>query len=363
MTELGETADPRLLVPGDPEAARAVARSMIAFAGNLIQAGDGLARITTPEGWSGEAADAFRDRFATQPPAWQDAGAAFTVASRALDIYAETLEWAQRHAAEAARVFGSEPTPAVGLLANARGQLAAAGDAAARALDDAAAGAPTSPSFWDDVGDLLGEVGRDVVNASASLGNAALNHPTDVAAMAGGAGLMLLGGTGAVGGGALTVTGAGAPAGVPLTIASAGLVATGAGVAGAGAISLAINASGDDRMQPLGSGGSSTTPPVRPAAQQPATEARPLTNMLDDLYKGANSPARVGDGHTADAALFERTSGGLVHGKNHIKKANIYIRGLRNWLRRNPDASPSDRAIATNEMNRLLHAVGRTTTP
>lgn len=85
--------------------------------------------------------------------------------------------------------------------------------------------------------------------------------------------------------------------------------------------------------------------------------------MVNDLYRGARSADRVGDGHTADAALFERASGDLVKDKNHIKKANIYIRGLRNWLRRNPDAAPSDRAIAINEMNRLLHAVGRRTEP
>lgn len=355
MAELGETADPRLLVPGDPEAARAVARSMVAFAGNLTQAGDGLAAITTPEGWCGEAADAFRDRFAMQPPAWRDAGDAFTLASRALDVYAETLEWAQRQAAEAART--SEPL----LLDRAREQLAAAGDDAARALDDAAAAAPSSPSVWEDVGDVLGDVGREVVNASASLGNAAVNHPADVAAMLGGAGLMLLGGTGAVGGGALTATGAGAPAGVPLSVASAGLVAAGAGVAGAGAISMAINASGDDKVEPLGSGGSASGgPPIRPAAQRPTVEHARLNRILDALYHGANSPTRVGDGTTADAVRWERASGELVGGKPHLQKGIENIRALKRWLRQNPHASPHDRGAAQNELANLLDAFGRT---
>ena len=361
MAELGETADPRLLVPGDPEAARAVARSMIAFAGNLTQAGDGLARITTPEGWSGEAADAFRGRFATLPPAWQDAGNAFTLASRALDIYAETLEWAQRQASEAARVFAEAPMPAQTLLTHSREQLAAAGDDAARALDEAAASAPTSRSFWDDVGDVLGDVGREAVNAAASLGNAAINNPADVAAMAGGAGLMLLGGTGALGGGALTVTGVGAPAGVPLTVASAGLVATGAGVAGAGAISMAINAAGDDRVEPLGSGGGSGgRPPIRPAAQQPTVEGAPLKNILDALYRSSRSPNRVGDGTTADAIRWERASGELVGGKPHSQKGVQNIRALKRWLRQNPHASAHDRGVAQNELSNLLNALGRT---
>lgn len=396
MPELGETVDPRALVPGDPETARATARSMIAYAGDLHEAGDGLARISTPEGWTGEAADAFRGRFALQPPMWQDAGDAFTTASRALDIYAETLDWAQRQATEAVRVFGeaqavsqqaaSVPVPAEAApldpgeagrtrardhLDRARGEVAAAGDEAARALDEAAALAPEARSFWDDVGDVLGDigdaavdVGREVVNGVASVGNAALHHPADVAAMLGGAGLMALGGAGEVGGLALDATGVGAPAGISLNVASAGLIVTGAGLAGAGAISVAMNAGGDDHVEPAGSSEDGPTrPPVRPPAQQPPTQARPLTNMVNDLYRGARSADRVGDGHTADAALFERASGDLVKDKNHIKKANIYIRGLRNWLRRNPDAAPSDRAIAINEMNRLLHAVGRRTEP
>ena len=382
MPELGETADPRLLVPGDPEAARAVARSMIAFAGNLSEAGDGLARISTPEGWGGEAADTFRDRFATQPPAWQDAGAAFTVASRALDIYAEILEWAQRQAGEAARVFGeaqratSAPaqvdhgeagrTQAHDMLNQARGQVAVAGEDAARVLDEAAAGAPSSTSFWGDVGEVfadLGEgavdIGRDAVNAAASLGNAAINHPADVAAMAGGAGMMLLGGSGALGGGALTVTGVGAPAGVPLTAASAGLIAAGAGLAGAGAISVAVNAGGEDKVTPLGSGGAGGVSPVKTPAPRPTVENPRLDRILDALYRGTNGPHRTGDGTTADAIRWERVSGGMVGGKQHIQKGVENVRALKRWLRQNPHASTHDRGVAQNELDNLLDALGR----
>lgn len=237
-----------------------------------------------------------------------------------------------------------------------------AGDDASRALDEAAAGAPTSPSFWDDVGDVLGDVGRQVVNASASLSNAALHHPADVAAMLGGAGLMLLGGSGALGGGALTATGAGAPAGVPLTIASAGLIVTGAGVAGAGAISMAVNASGDDRVEPLGTGGGSGGgPPVRPAAQQPQGITSPrLQTILNGLYKGTTHPRWTGDGTTADAIRWERASGETVQGRQHLQKGVDSIRGLKRWSRQNPNASAYERGVAKNELNNLLDAFGRT---
>lgn len=386
MPELGETADPRLLVPGDPESARAVARSMIALAGNLSEAGDGLARVGTPEGWSGEAADAFRGRFATQPPAWQGAGDAFTVASRALDIYAETLEWAQRQAGEAARVFSEaqratsalaqvDPGEAGGtqahdMLNQARGQVAVAGEDAARVLDEAASGAPSSTSFWGDVGEVLADlgegavdIGRDAVNAAASLGNAAINHPADVAAMAAGAGMMLLGGSGALGGGALSVTGVGAPAGVPLTAASAGLIAAGAGLAGAGAISMAVNAAGEDKVAPAGSagGGGPVAPPYRTAAARPRMGDQKLRNIVDDLYQDdPTSRVHIGNGTTGDAVRYERATGNMVGNKRHVQKANNAVRALRNWLRKNPNASPEDRGIAQNEMNNLLDALGRT---
>lgn len=391
MAELGETADPRALVPGDPEAARATARAMVAYAGNLHEAGDGLTRISTPEGWTGEAADAFRRRFALQPPLWQDGGDAFTAASRALDIYAETVDWAQRQAADAVRVFGeaqavsqqqaaSVPVTAGAppvdagdagraraheLLDRARVQLAAAGDDAARTLDEAASVAANSRTFWDDVGDVLGDigdaavdVGRDVVNGAASIGNAALHHPAVVGAMLGGAGLIALGAAGEVGGVALDATGVAAPAGISLNVASAGLIATGAGLAGAGAISVAMNARGDDRVEPAGSGGN--PPPLRPAAHRPEVEDPDLQNIVRDLYRGADNPRRAGDGTTADALRTERATGRRVGNREHFRKASQYVRALKRWLRRNPDASLADRGIAQNELNNLLEALGRT---
>lgn len=393
MAELGETSDPRALVPGDPEAARAVARSMTAYAGNLHQAGDSLTAISTPDGWTGEAADAFRQRFALQPPAWQDAGAAFTAAGRVLDVYAETLAWAQRQAAEAARIFGDAqaatqqaaamPRPpgappvdpgeagraqAHDLLNRARGQLALAGDNAALALDEAAALAPEARGFWDGVGEALSaagdaavDVGREFVTLSASLGNAAVHHPADVAAMFGGAALMALGGAGEVGGVALDLTGVGAPAGVTLNVASAGLIATGAGLAGAGAISMAMNAGGDDHVEPAGSGsGDPPRPPTRPVAQRPPVEDPGLNRILDALYRGTRSASRTGDGTTADAIRWERASGERVGDKQHIKKGHENVRALRRWLRQNPNASAADRGVAENELANLLDALGRT---
>ena len=76
---------------------------MIAIRGrgeSMILAGEGLRRIDTGA-WSGQAGDAFRDKFSYEPPKWLTAGDSFDAASIALAGYSETLRWAQRQAAEA----------------------------------------------------------------------------------------------------------------------------------------------------------------------------------------------------------------------------------------------------------------------
>lgn len=86
MPELGATTDPRALVAGDADGLRALARTMVAYAGDLREAGDGLQRLASPEGWRGPAADRFRGRFAVAPARWLDAADSFTSAGRALDV-------------------------------------------------------------------------------------------------------------------------------------------------------------------------------------------------------------------------------------------------------------------------------------
>jgi hypothetical protein len=109
--------------------------------GNMLhEAGTGLQRIDTTEGWTGQAADAFRSVFHGQPAKWLEAGDCFHQASRALDSYSSTLEWAQQQAGVAIQEWneGQAATQA------ARDQHA---QAVAQAQQDAqaknAAGIPT----------------------------------------------------------------------------------------------------------------------------------------------------------------------------------------------------------------------------
>lgn len=104
------------------------------------------------------------------------------------------------------------------------------------------------PGFWDGA---AADLGADVANTAASLGNALLNTPEAALGLAGGAAAVVGGGLLAMGGGAVSVTGVGAVAGVPA--AAGGAALAGVGVAGIGAslAAIASNADGPDRVEPV----------------------------------------------------------------------------------------------------------------
>lgn len=288
MTELGETGDPRDLVPGDTAVITGTAQQLRARGDALYEAGTGLRRIDTADGWSGEAAEAFRTRFHGQPGRWLEAGDCFHSAADALTSYATTLAWAQHEAARAiaqwtvaqdatwraaarhqqAEQQGGQAVPfddpgeagrqvARDILDNARHQLDAAGDNAAGTVGSARDKAPEKPGFWSKVGDFfedvgagLANVGGHVLNGLASLGNAVQQHPGDLINATLGAELMLLGATGEAAGGALDATVVGSALGLPLNVVSTGAIAAGVGLVAAGTGDLVMHATSDDGVSP-----------------------------------------------------------------------------------------------------------------
>lgn len=343
--ELGQTHDPAKLIPGDPDAVHATAWSMRAFGDVLHEAGSGLQRINTADGWSGEAADRFRDAFDGEPIKWLVAGDCFHDASKALDRYADTLSWAQQRANETIRLWndgqaattraqaehaesaqraqeqppaGAGAAPEVPFtdpgeakrqaardaLNRARTQLASAGDTAADTVGQARDQAPQAPGWSEQtgqaltaVGGALSDAGGHLVNTAASLGNAALNHPTYVAAAAGGAGLTAVSAAGETAGAVLDATGVGAVAGVPLNVASAAGVATGVGTMGAAMAGLASEAGGDDAVNPVDT---DDTAPHEDTAPQPAEPPREISGRTDH----GEERAQGRDGHgVSDEAM------------------------------------------------------------
>jgi len=235
MAELGETNDPKQLVPGDPAALTAAAKALRTRADALEKAGVGLKRIDTTDGWSGPAGDAFRAKFRGLPGDWLQAADSFATSANALDNYSTTLTWAQRQAAQAIsqwnaaqsttrqaqeqyRLYqqqgGAEPfedpgdagrASARSLLETARTDLKDAGDDVAEVVGRERDKAPEKPSFWSEVKDVASDVGAalenagaHVVNALASTGNAMIHHPGDVALVAAGALLTDLGAGGEI---------------------------------------------------------------------------------------------------------------------------------------------------------------------
>ena len=332
MAQLGETSNPRDLVPGSPDALDTTAQYMRAYGDVLVEAGEGLKRIDTEAGWRGKAGDAFRERFEGEPKRWIQAGDNFHDAAKALQSYISTLRHAQQLAKaaidqfergekasesarnqhdqkvrEAANRGDNSPIPfhdpgeadreaARGSLESARDSVDGAGKTSAALVKKATESAPERPGFWSKVGDFfsdagegLWEGGKTAVNDLASFGNAMLQHPGDDALMLGG---MLLAGVSSGGealGVALDATGAGAVLGVPLNVVSAAGIAAGAGMVGAGAMDLAQHGTSDSAVEPLqmNSEGSGTGGSVQ----------KPASDLIKDgqEYKGTGSGRHKND--------------------------------------------------------------------
>jgi RHS repeat-associated protein len=102
--QLGQTDDPTQLIHGDPGAIRSAATQLHGFSGAFGQTASGLTGIDTSH-WTGEAADAFRAKYAPEPDKWQTASDASGDAGSALESYAGTVTWAQGRAREAIALY------------------------------------------------------------------------------------------------------------------------------------------------------------------------------------------------------------------------------------------------------------------
>jgi uncharacterized protein YukE len=320
VAELGQTDDPVALVPGSPPAILTTIASMRAYGDALHLAGTGLARIDTADGWSGPAADAFRAAFTGQPARWTQAGDAFHTAADALVDYHRVLAWAQQQAAAAIAQYGraiaataaarSEAGPgqpvadpgeadrhaARATLADARARVAGAGNEVAGPIAAARDKAPRKPGFWDKVGDFFEDAGADlenagarVVNGLASIGNAVIHHPGDLATMAAGVGLTMLAGSADAGGVALDGTGVGAIAGVPINVVATAGVIAGGGLALTAGGDLMMHAASDDSVSPLSTNHTGADP-----GYEPTEGFRGSEFSKDEFVEFVN-------GHTGDA--------------------------------------------------------------
>ena len=188
MAELGESADPAALLPGDPDAVRSVASAMARLGSALVGAGDGLRCIDTGD-WQGDAADAFRLAFDPVPPHWTGTGEAFLQAADGITDVAETLDRARTDAAaavqlwDAAQALSAQPrgaqetdpgqdgrVAASERLHAARSAVVEAGDRAAPIVARARDLAPATPSVARQLGGFLGDLGAGAWSELATTG-------------------------------------------------------------------------------------------------------------------------------------------------------------------------------------------------
>ncbi|MEV0473761.1 putative T7SS-secreted protein [Streptomyces prunicolor] len=102
--QLGPDAEPTGLIHGKPATIREKATHLAVFADAFAEVGVGMKAVDST-GWKGEAADTFREKFAVHPTKWLQAGAACSDAATALGSLADTVEWAQKQAEEAIRLY------------------------------------------------------------------------------------------------------------------------------------------------------------------------------------------------------------------------------------------------------------------
>jgi hypothetical protein len=100
MAELGQTTDPKALIPGAPETVEDHAKKLTKLGERFDEVGNDLKKIDVG-GWTGPASEAFTGAFSKEPPKWLKSSDILADISRALTDHAGTLTWAQSQAAEA----------------------------------------------------------------------------------------------------------------------------------------------------------------------------------------------------------------------------------------------------------------------
>ena len=88
---------PVFTVGGDPGSVESRVGDLRVRAERFVAVGDALGSVST-SGWSGRAADRFRERFEVEPERWRTAGEGFFRAASALSGWADSLRWGQEQA-------------------------------------------------------------------------------------------------------------------------------------------------------------------------------------------------------------------------------------------------------------------------
>ncbi|RZQ64503.1 putative T7SS-secreted protein [Amycolatopsis suaedae] len=142
--ELGQTSDPKALIPGEATALTTAAASLRGHGAVLEDVAAGLSGVKI-DGWFGSASNAFWDRFNPEPAHWRRAADAMTAGAYALERQADAVRAAQLIAEEAIELWEQ-------------------GEQATRAAEAARAGKADGEPEVTDPGEALRQEARQVLN-------------------------------------------------------------------------------------------------------------------------------------------------------------------------------------------------------
>jgi uncharacterized protein YukE len=166
--ELGETKDPKGLIPGNAGDVEGVAQALKKQSGKFETVARELGAVRI-SGWNGEAGDRFYEKLSGEKKNWLYASDALSDAAAAISGYASALSAAQGQAREAIELWeGGDESQAQQILKTARQHVRDEAESAAGKLKDASGGASDAPSWLQRAGKTA-EQQKESGKTSASL--------------------------------------------------------------------------------------------------------------------------------------------------------------------------------------------------
>jgi hypothetical protein len=161
VAELGETKDPKELIPGDAGALEDVARTLRKRSDTFEDVGKRMGAVRI-DGWTGKASDEFWEGFSGEKRNWQYASDQMSGAASAISGYAGALSGAQQQAREAISLWDDgDKSQAQETLKTARQQVRDEGEIAATKLADAAGGDSKAPDWLTRAGEVAEQKGEN----------------------------------------------------------------------------------------------------------------------------------------------------------------------------------------------------------
>ncbi|MGW4484225.1 putative T7SS-secreted protein [Amycolatopsis sp. NPDC004368] len=102
--ELGETTDPKELVPGEPRFISGDLKDVVRNIQRMAAISDGLSGVDAKQ-WTGEASDRFRETFGREPKKWFDTIGVLGTGANALADYGDALTRSQSEAQRAIELY------------------------------------------------------------------------------------------------------------------------------------------------------------------------------------------------------------------------------------------------------------------